>query len=182
MVRGAFYAHYMGAPSILRQAMAPRCPLTANREAWEGGSSRSTSESLLTTVNWGLAQLRFCPLLSSRDSGVSPALPLSPSIYPLSLPLPHFVRREPATSQPPHPPRSSSQTSGQREPRHLLRPRTRGGEDPETRKFAPRNPLTRKQRREGVRWRERGRGPRTKPGAGRNCFTLALLLLGIKEL
>ena len=118
------------------------------------------------TPDWGQAQTLFCPLLSSRDSGVSPALPLPPLIY-LHLRAedtpPLCEARVRDSSSPRHPHKRSGQTTGQREPLHLLRPRTRGGEDPETRKFTPRNPPAGKQRREeGGRWRERGRGPRTK--------------------
>lgn len=137
-----------------------------------------------TTLGWGQAQSLFCRLLSSRDSGVSPALPLPPLIYPHL----HAEDTPPLCEtgvhdsfSPWHPHKRSRQNSGQREPLHLLRPRTRGGEDPETRKFTPRNPRARKQRREGGRWRERGRGPRTKRGRQRPRIKETVLLSALSS-
>lgn len=161
MVRGIFSAHYTGPQSILCQAMA--LPFTAVLAVWRE-SPGCTCNTLLTHTpppDWGETQPLFCPLLSSRDSGVSPALPLPPLIY-LHLraedtpPLCEAGVRD--SSSPRHPHKRSGQTSGQREPFHLLRPRTRGGEDPETRKFTPRNPPARKQRQEGGAVARKGEG------------------------
>lgn len=168
-------------PSCARQWRSPS-QLSARFGRESPGSTCST---LLTPPppTGGQAQPLFCPLFSSRDSEVSPALPLPPLIY-LHLraedtpPLCEAGVRD--SFSPRHPHKRSGQTSGQREPLHLFRPRTRGGEAPETLKLTPRDPPARNKGGRGGRWRERGRGRRTKRGRQRprdkrNCFTLRSL-------
>lgn len=146
-------------PSCARQWRSPS-QLSARFGRESPGSTCST---LLTPPppTGGQAQPLFCPLFSSRDSGVSPALPLPPLIY-LHLraedtpPLCEAGVRD--SFSPRHPHKRSGQTSGQREPLHLFRPRTRGGEAPETLKLTPRDPPARNKGGRGGGGGEKGGG------------------------